>query len=345
MAAALTLGLATLTFPARAAEPPAVVVSIKPLHALVAALMQDVAAPRLIVNGAASPHDYALKPSEAAALETARLVFWMGPELEGFLVRPIRTLGAAASVPLGQGLGGRIWPMRLDAVHEPAGHHHDEAEGENEHEHSDEHGHDDEHEEVGHRDDEESGGRGRGRGHAHVDAEGRPLPDLHAWLDPTVAAAMVDLIAAALKDADPERAAVYDRNASGLKGRLAALDRELAETLAPVKKRPFIVFHDAYQYLEARYGLSGIGALSVNPEAPPGARRLAALREEIEAGGAVCVFAEPQFEPKLVHALVEGTEVKSASLDPLGADLEAGPEAYFALLRRLATTLRDCLSN
>ncbi|MGD9536323.1 MAG: zinc ABC transporter substrate-binding protein [Alphaproteobacteria bacterium] len=340
LAAALMLSLAALACPARAAEPPAVVVSIKPIHALVAAIMQDVAVPALIVTGAASPHDYALKPSDATALEGARLVFWMGPSLEGFLVKPVRTLGPAASVPLGERLGDRIRPMRLEPLHDEAeahGHDEDEDHHDHDHEHADEHGDGDHH--------DEAEGHEHGHGHSHVDAEGRPLPDLHAWLDPTIAAAMVDIIASALKDADPERAALYDRNAGTLKDRLAALDAELAETLAPVKGRPFIVFHDAYQYFEARYGLSGIGSLTISPDASPGARRLAALRAEIEAGGAVCVFAEPQFEPKLVRALIEGTAVKSASLDPEGANYEPGPETYFALLRDMARTLRDCLSG
>ena len=74
-----------------------VVASIKPVHSLVASVMQGVGQPGLIVEGAGSPHTYALKPSQAQMLERANVVFWVGHELEAFLEKPLETIAANAT--------------------------------------------------------------------------------------------------------------------------------------------------------------------------------------------------------------------------------------------------------
>lgn len=295
---------------AGAAEPPKVVASIKPIHALVAGVMAGIGTPTLLVTGNASPHDYALKPSDMTALEGARLVFWMGPTIEGFLPRPLEALGGLRSVALSEQLGDRLLPLR--STIEPQ-----DEEGEHEDE---------------------------GGDPSHRNSNGL-LPDLHAWLDPNVAAAMVEIIARELGAADPERDALYAANAATLTSQLMTLDVELEASLAPVKGRAYIVFHDAYQYFERRYGLSGLGSLALHPEAPPGAKHLAVLRARIESGEARCVFAEPQFDAKLVRALIEGSSARSATLDPLGSDLPDVAESYFTLMRRLAASFAACLAD
>lgn len=304
---------------AHAAGAPTVVASIKPIHALVAGVMEGVGTPLLLVTGLRSEHDFTLKPSDATALEAARLIFWMGPSMEGFLARPIKSVAAGVSVPLGERLGPLLRPLRLELMHEPRGNPEDAHDIDNDGQ--------------------------AGHGHAPVGPDGKPLPDLHAWLDPRVAAAMVGVIATELSRADPVHAARYAQNAATLNGRLATLDRELEESLAPLLGRPFIVFHDAFQYFERRYGLSGVGSLSIEPHNSPGARHLAALRDRIETGRVVCVFAEPQFEPKLVHSLIEGTPARAGTLDPIGAGQEPGLEAYFGLMRAIAASLKACLAG
>ncbi len=169
--------------------------------------------------------------------------------------------------------------------------------------------------------------------------------DLHVWLDPRNAAAMVEAIAATLAGADPARAATYRANARRLQGRIAALEDELGARLAPVRERPYLVYHDAYRYLEARYGLHAAGAVTASPERAPGARRIAALREPLQRREVVCVFTEPQFRPRIVRTLVEGTGARVGVLDPLGAALPEGPALYFRLMRGLAEGLRECLAS
>ena len=167
---------------------------------------------------------------------------------------------------------------------------------------------------------------------------------MHLWLDPHNATAMVAAIVAALDAADPAHAAIYDANGQQLAARLEQLDRALEARLAAVGERPFVVFHDGYQYLEQRYGLNAVGSITVDPQRRPGAQRLRELRAKVEQLQVACVFAEPQFEPALVDTVIEGTGAKKGVLDPLGAGLAAGPQHYFELLNRLADALVDCLA-
>jgi zinc transport system substrate-binding protein len=167
----------------------------------------------------------------------------------------------------------------------------------------------------------------------------------HLWLDPRNAMEIGRQAAAVLAKTDPGNAPRYAANLAQLLARLEMLDLELAARLDPVTGVPFAVFHDAYPYLEARYALRVLGALTVDPAVPPGAKRLAALRVRLREAGAICVFAEPQFRPAAVAALAEGTGARVATLDPLGVGLAPGPEAYFALMRALAEALVQCIEG
>jgi zinc transport system substrate-binding protein len=304
LAPATLLSLALLTSTAMAA--PNVVASIKPVHSLVAAVMAGVGEPTLIVKGAASPHTYALKPSDAGALESADIVFWTGHGMELFLTDALGTLASKAKVvELAEAPGITLLPVREGGAFEP---HSDGDEAEHDHE-----------------------------GHDH--GEG----DMHFWLDPENAKLMVTQIATTLAEADPENATAYQANAEAELVKLDALEAELVATLAPVADRPFIVFHDAYQYFEARFGLDLAGSVTVTPDVMPGAARIDELKAKVSSLGATCVFAEPNFEPTIIAAISEGTSAKTGVLDPEGGALTEGPELYQTLLRGLAKSLVDCL--
>lgn len=311
---ALVLVLCTAVLVARAqpaaAETPRVVVSILPVHSLVAAVMEGLGAPHLLIRGGASPHDASLRPSDARALSAADLVIWVGPGLETFLEKPLAALaGAARAIVLTEAPGMRLLAGRPGGAFEAHG--------------------------------TTSGAAKKWRGH---DAEdGHQALNPHLWLDPENAARIVRIAAQALSALDPANAAAYGANAARLEARLDDLDRALRDRLAPVAGVPYVVYHDATAYLEARYGLRAMGALTVNPAVPPGARRLAALRRRMVETGAACLFAEPRFRPALVAAVIEGTGARAGTLDPLGADTAPGPEAYFALMRALADDLVACL--
>ena len=168
---------------------------------------------------------------------------------------------------------------------------------------------------------------------------------MHLWLSPDNARAIAAQAAQALSQKDPANAGTYDKNLAALTEKLAALDTEIAQTVAPVKEKPFIVFHDAYQYFEHHYGVRAAGSITVSPETLPGAERLTQIRDKVKTLGATCVFAEPQFEPKLVNVVIEGTPAKSGTLDPEAATLDPGPDLYFTLMRSIAASLSDCLGE
>jgi len=301
----------------RAGAAPKVVVSLKPIHSLVAGVMAGVGEPTLLLRGSASPHSYSLRPSDARALNAADLVFWVGDGLETFLERPLRALADDAKVVALATLPGvELLESRAGGTWET----HDEDAHESEASHG------------GHENDDEA--------HAH----GPGHYNLHIWLDPDNAIAIVEVAVTALSEVDPGRAASYAKNGAALIGRLTALDRQTRADLAPVKDRPFIVFHDAYPYFETHYDLNAVGAITVNPERAPGAQRISEIRGKIMALEAACVFSEPQFAPSLLDTVVEGTSARQGILDPLGAAHPAGPEAYFSLMRGLAGSLKKCLA-
>ena len=300
---------------------PNVVASVKPLHSLVAAVMEGVETPALLVEGAASPHGFSLRPSDATKLESADIVFWIGEDLETFLPGPLRSLAGDATIVEMMGQEGMtVLGLREGGLFEAHSHDHDHDDHE-EHDHAD-------HDHEGHDHD-----------HAHAHGDG------HIWLDPQNARLMVAVITDALIAADPDNGETYNANGQAVAARIDALQTEIDAALAPARGRPFFVFHDAYHYFEARFGIEATGTFTVNPEIAPGAARLTEIRGIVEASAAVCIFAEPQFSPGVIETIAEGTSAHVGVLDPLGAEIEDGPGLYPALLTALADGLLDCLAD
>ncbi len=290
-----------------AADAPKVAVSIQPIHSLVAGVMRDVGTPHLIVKGYGSPHAYQMRPSEAAALYQADLVFWMGVPLENFLRNPLGNVGPPARVVALLDIGGLELLKNRDSG---VWHEHDH----------------------GAHDASQPTSRPRAR-------------DPHAWLSPKIARRFVEAIAAELIRIDPEHAEIYRRNARDLDARVQAQAVELNARLAPVRDAPFVMFHDAFQYFEQAFGLNSVGAVQLEPARSPGAGRILALRNAIRDRGVRCVFREPQFQSALVDTLVEGTQARVAVLDPLGADFSPGPDAWFQMMAANAESMANCLGG
>ena len=296
---------------AYASEGLSVVTSIKPIHSLVSAVMDGISTPSLIIEGAGSPHTYALKPSQAKALQDADLVFWVGPAIESFLEKPIKEVASSARIVTLSDAHGLI-KIKF-------------REGGNFDSHGDHAKHDD-------HDD-----------HAKHDDHGQF--DMHVWLDPENAKIMINAIEEALIEADPRNARTYQGNAANVKRDLDKLITEVDAEMSPVKGTPYVVFHDAYQYFEDRFGMKPVGSITVSPERLPGAKRVKELREKIKSLNASCVFSEPQFEPKLIATIIESTSAGTGVLDPLGVSIKAGPEMYFTLIRNMSKSLKNCLSR
>lgn len=314
------------------AQAPNVTVSIKPLHSLVTAVMEGVGEPKLIVDGAASPHSFNLRPSNAKDLQTSDIVFWLGNGFETFLVKPLETLsGGAVAIKLSDAPNITKLDQREGGAFEPHDHSHG-GEG---------HGAEAEHDHAEKPDEHAKGEHSHDHDHAHDHDE----TDLHLWLDPKNAIAITTHISNILSAHDGENAATYKKNAAAYIAEIEKTDSEVKAELSSVKDKTFIVFHDAYQYFEHTYGLKAAGSITVNPETPPGAERIEALRQKVKDANVTCIFAEPQFEPKVIKIISEGTDVKTGTLDPEATGMEPSKNLYIDLLKNLSTSFKTCLSK
>jgi zinc transport system substrate-binding protein len=293
-----------------------VTVTIKPIHALVAQVMEGVDTPALLITGASSPHTYALKPSDAKALYASDVVFRVSEAVEPFTARIVKALPENVRVvTLSEAPGVEQLDVRSGDTFEAHGHGQDT--------------HDDHHDDGAEADHHDE--------HAAHDG--------HVWLDPANARHMVAEIARVLSEVSPQNAQRFKENAARASAGIAELEKSITAELAPIKGRPFVVFHDAYQYFEHRFGLTAVGSITVSPEVQPSAKRLTEIRRKIAALDARCVFAEPRFQPNLVNAVIEGTQAHSGTLDPEGTMIDPGPEAYATLIKNLAAGLRSCLGE
>jgi zinc transport system substrate-binding protein len=303
------------------ADVPRVATDIAPVHSLVAQVMAGVGTPDLTIPPGASPHSYSMRPSEARALAGANLVVWVGPSLTAWLGDPIDTLASGALRLELENVAGTVMLENRTGfafeVHDHRANHDDDAEEEGRDDHAD-HG-----------------------GHDHpADAI-----DPHLWLDPVNASLWLGAISDALGQLDPENAQIYAANAAKGQGDMAKLQARIQAQLEPVQGRPFAVFHDAYHYFEARFGVEASAALLLSDGSAPSAARLDEVRNVVQSINAVCVFTEPQFNPGLVAALAEEGSLKSALLDPLGAALTPGPALYGEMIQGLATSFTNCLTE
>ena len=287
-----------------------VLTSIKPVHSLVSLVMKGVGNPQLIVPGAASPHGFSLKPSQAMLMEKADIIFWIGPDLETFLEKPLQVISnKATKIKL-------IETPKLEKLKFRVG-------GKFE-EHDHDHG---KHKDEKHDD------------HGHVGSNFDP----HIWLDPTNAKLMLEYISHELEEIDPANAPTYEKNFKEAKRKIDEVSLTITNALTPYKENGFIVFHDAYQYFEKHFDLQASGAISIHPETVPGAQRMTEIRQALNSSSVKCVFTEPQFESKVVRAIIEGTGKKSVEIDPIGANLKPEKNLYFNLISDMGEAFVKCL--
>ena len=338
-----------------------VVASIKPIHSLASYLMEGVGTPNLIVDGYASPHGFAMKPSHAKMLQEADLIFWVGEGLENFLEKPLKSIAKKAEkIELLEIKGlqklkfreknifdeyddhGHKEDKHDDHGHDDDGHkeddhddHDHDKDGHKEDDHDDhkEDGHDDhDHDKDGHKeDDHDDHGH---EGHAHGEY------DPHIWLDPINAKVILNEMVEHLIENDEKNASIYKSN---LDKALKDIDKLISDVKSELNKEiSFIVFHDAYQYFEERFNVSVLGAFTVNTDIMPGAEQLSEIREIIEHDKVSCIFSEPQFNPDIINTVAKDMKIKTGVLDPLGATLNPGKDLYFDLIRNISSSFKGC---
>lgn len=299
--------LLLLAVPANA-EAPRVVADIAPVHGLVSQVMQGVGEPELILLPGVSPHGYALRPSQARALQKAGLVVWIGPELTPWLEKPVTSLATKANtLALLSRETTQVLPFR---------------EG-----------------------DEDDDGDEEGHDHGHVDEHDHDGIDPHAWLDPENAREWLGLIAEALAEIDPENAAHYQANALKAQAELQALTVTLQQTLSPVQAAPFVTYHDAYQYFENRFGLHNAGFVTLSDGAGASPARVSELRDHLSELDVQCAFSEPGVDPGVLAGISASDGLNLSTLDPMGRDLHLGGGFYSNLLQNMAQNFVECVSK
>jgi zinc transport system substrate-binding protein len=313
-----------------------VVTTIKPLHSLISRIMESRGEPQLIIEGTNNPHTFVFKPSHAEMLEEADIVFWIGEDLEAFMEKPLDSLAKNAK---------KIAFMESDSIEklrfreENIFDDHDDHDG-----HEDEHeGHDDHDDHDGHKDDDHDdhddhdGHEDEHEGH---DDHNHGEFDAHIWLDPENAKEMVKIIRDELIKIDPEGQRQYSVNAAGATLELDNLINNVEKELS--KDISYIVFHDAYQYFETRFGVKSAGALTLNPDVLPGAKQIADIQDLISDKGIKCIFSEPQYNPKIIETLGNDMNISTGVMDPLGAFIDAGPTMYVELINGIANSIKEC---
>ena len=347
-----------------------VVASIKPIHSLASYLMDGVAKPDLIVDGYASPHGFAMKPSHAKMLQNADLIFWVGEDLENFLEKPLNSIAKKAEkIELMEIKGLQVLKFRERNIfddHDDHGHddhddhgkkeddhdhddhgkkeddhdHDDHGKKEDDHDHDDhgkkedDHGHDDHDDHGKKEDDHDDHGHDDHEGHAHGEF------DPHIWLDPINAKVILNEMVEHLIENDPKNEAKYKSNLSKA---LKEIDKLTIDVMTDLSSSvSSIVFHDAYQYFEERFNVNILGAFTVNTDVMPGAEQLAEIREIIEHDKVACVFSEPQFNPDIIKAVARDMNIKTGVVDPLGATLDPGKDLYFDLIKNMSSSFKGC---
>ena len=314
----ITLFLSIFSFNSTVSADVKVVTSIKPIHSLASYVMGGVGKPNVIVDGYNSPHGFSLKPSHAKMIENADLIIWVGEDLEAFLEKPLDSIAKKAT---------KVELMDLKGIKKLKFREKNIFEGHDDHGHKkdkhDDHGHKkDKHDDHGH------------EGHAHGEH------DPHIWLDPMNARVIIKEITNQLVKLDSTNAAKYKANSKDAIADIDALTKSIKKDLN--KNSRVVVFHDAYQYFENRFGIKVLGALTVNTDVLPGAEQLAEIREVIEHEKVNCIFSEPQFNPSIIKTIAKDTNIKTGVLDPLGATLDKGKGMYSELLKNMSSSFKGC---
>lgn len=307
---ALFTALLAVSLPVRAIE---VLTTIKPLGFITAAITDGVSEPKVLLPTGASPHDFSLRPSDIRSINSADLVVWVGPELEGFMAKPLANHPHALALTQVEGM-----PLFNYATQDS----------------HDSHDHDD-HDHAAH----EHGNHDHDEGHEGHHHEG---VDPHIWLGPTQAKVIAKAIASELGKLDPANQARYDANLAAFVTKVDAKDKVIAGQMKAVNEKGYFVFHEAYGYWERHYGMSSKGHFTVSPERRPGAKTLVDIRKALEEKQASCIYAEPQFSPAVIESVARNTGAKVLLLDEVGEQVPLGPDGYPQFMQQLADAFAQC---
>ena len=303
-----------------ASETKGVITTIKPIESLVNAVIGDTGKTVSLIPPEISPHEFRLKPSDVRILQNSNIVFYISSHLETGIVKMFKNLPKnIKTINLMEETGIDHLSIRDNEAWELHDHDdHDKHDAKDEKHDAKDEKHDD---------------------HDKHDTK----DDIHIWLDPDNAIKIVRKINKELSLFFPKNAMIYNDNSSKLINEIESLKIELKKELLPIKDKPYIVFHDAYQYFERAFELNAIGSIALENDVASSPKQISFIKDKILKSQATCVFQEPQFDSKLVNTVVEGTKARIGILDPIGANIVEKENFYLQLLRNMSKSLKKCL--
>jgi len=292
-----------------------IIVTLKPLYSLVAHLSDGIETPTLLIKQSPSTHHYNLLPSQRQLLADAGLIIWFGPAMENYLSkaifqqedsnRKVTVISAMQAEHL------NLLNKRIQGTHK------------------------------------NSGGNNSGRNSSADSKAKLQTIDPHIWLSTHNAAAISKHIAAALISYDPKNTASYNKNLRRLLHKIEQTKTFIQATLdnnTTSKRQPFIAYHDAFQYFEAENQLNHIDTISYNEETGPGLKHISQIKTRITENNIHCLVYQPP-KPAIIDALSAQTSITATALDPLGTNVSDEKDAWFELMRKMATGFKNCLQQ
>lgn len=312
-----------------ASETKGVVTTIQPINSLVSAVIGNTGKTISLIPAEISPHEYKLKPSDTKKLQNANIIFFVSDHLESSVTKVFENLPKNIKIiNLMEDAGIKHLAIRDNEAWERHDHHHG-------------HGDHDDHDKHAKKHDDHDHDKHAKKHDDHDDHEKED--DVHIWLSPDNAVKIIKKINKELSLYFPENAETYDKNANQMIKEINQLKVELKKELSGIKDKPYIVFHDAYQYFETSFGLNAAGSVALEGDIASSPKQISIIKDKIVKLKASCVFQEPQFDSKLVKIVVEGTNAQIGTLDPLGVNIKSGENFYLQLLKNMAKSLKDCL--
>ena len=340
-----------------AAETKGVVTTIQPINSLVSAVIGNTGKTISLIPAEISPHEYKLKPSDAKKMQEANIIFFVSNHLESSVTKVFKNLPKNIKIiDLLEETGIEHLAIRDNEAWERHDHH--GHEGHDDHDDHDKHGkkHDDhdDHDKHGKKHDDHDDHDKHGKKHddhdhdkhakKHDDHDDhQSKDDFHIWLSPDNAIKIVKKVNEELSLLFPDNASQYKENSNNIINKISDLKSELTKDLAPIKDKPYVVFHDAYQYFEKAFGLNAVGSVALEGDIASSPKQISFIKDKIKKLNASCVFQEPQFDSKLVKIVVEGTNAQIGTLDPLGVNISGKENFYIQLLKNMAKSLKECL--
>ena len=325
-----------------ATETTGVISTIQPINSLVSAIIGNTGKSITIIPSEQSPHDFKLKPSDVKVLQNSNIIFYVSNHLESSITKVFKNLPKNIKlINLMEESGVNHLAIRDNDAWERHDHH-----GHDDHDVHDKHGkkHDDhdDHDKHGKKHDDHDDHDKHGKKHDdHDDHEKED--DVHVWLSPDNAIKIVQKVNKVLSLYFPENSKIYNDNTTKFIDKIRNLKMELVKELSPIKNKPYIVFHDAYQYFEKTFELNAVGSVALEGDIASSPKQISIIKDKIVKSKASCVFQEPQFDSKLVKIVVEGTDAKIGTLDPLGVNISENKDFYLQLLTNMTKSLKECL--